>query len=108
MSGWRLASAHCHSDNSGPPGSDNGDTPGGVAGAQERATHVMISCGSFHPAWGRRIRLGIVPFRATKSAFTFRDIGFTIRVEGGARLSAGLGVAVSGIRGPPTIVLGPP
>src|SRR3979411_416798 len=41
MSVWRLASAHSHTDNLGPPGSDNGDTPGGVAGAQKCATYVM-------------------------------------------------------------------
>src|SRR4030088_2976452 len=27
MSVWRLASAHSHTDNLGPPGSDNGDNP---------------------------------------------------------------------------------
>src|SRR6266481_4710160 len=60
---------------------------------------LMRAC--LTPAWGRRIRLGIVPFRAKKSGFTFRDIGFMIRVEGGARFSAGFCVAFPGIRGSP-------
>src|SRR4030088_643785 len=107
MSVWRLASAHSHTDNLGPPGSDNGDTPGGVAGAQKCATYVMIeSCGFVSPRVGQTYQTRNRSLSGEKSAFTFRDIGFTIRVEGCARLSADFGVAVPGIRGSYTLVLG--